>query len=229
MIKKDKILAFVQTIICWVALGVFKIFFRFKAEGQENLKGLENSPVIFTSNHNSYLDGIFAVVSLPKISLWSKNFFPIRFLMTDRFFRWNHFPINLICKLIGAVKVTRAKNKKPDNSHLRQVLAEPIKLLKEGKKIWIYPEGGFHKDGTPKKPRVGAAFLHQQTKAPILPIRIIGNAKVMSKIVPFLPRITTLIGLNKIKVIIGKPIYYLENLSLEEDTSKIMQSIYKLK
>ena len=55
--KKDRISAFVQGVVCWTALGVFKILFRFKVLGQENLKEVENGSVIFASNHNSYIDG----------------------------------------------------------------------------------------------------------------------------------------------------------------------------
>ena len=66
MIKKDRIPAFVQAIVCWTALGVFKTLFRFKVEGQENLNGLEDGPVIFASNHNSYIDGGIAGASLLK-------------------------------------------------------------------------------------------------------------------------------------------------------------------
>ena len=126
---------------------------------------------------------------------------------------------------MGAIRISKAKVKYTDNSHLYGVLVEPINFLKQGGKIWIYPEGGFNNDGTPKKPRVGAAFLHQQTKAPILPIRIIGNDKVMSKIFPFLPRLKTLMGLNKIKVIIGKPIYSLDTSNLDESTAILMNKI----
>ena len=130
---------------------------------------------------------------------------------------------------MGTIKVKKAKIKSEGHSHLHYVLSEPIKFLKQGGKIWIYPEGGFYKNGEPKKPRVGVAFIHQQTGAPILPVRIIGNNNIMSKVVPFLPKITTLLGLNKIKVIIGKPIRSLENMSLDEASREIMKTIYEIK
>lgn len=217
-----------QVSLYWPVLAIVKIFFHFKIEGQENLKGLEDGPIIFASNHNSLIDGGFAAASLPKNSFWPKNFFPIRFLGIDRFFGWRYFPINIIYKLSGVVKITRAKEKKSDNSHLYQVLAEPIKLLKNGSKIWIYPEGGFHKDGAPKRPRSGVIFLHQQTGAPIVPVRTIGNDKVMNKWLLFLPSFKSLIGLNKVKVVFGKPIYSLETSNLNEETNVLMDRINKL-
>ena len=233
MIKKTAIPIFVQVTLYWVALIVFKIFLHFKVEGQENLKEIENDSIIFASNHNSYLDGVFAAISLPRSSLWPKNFFPIRFLAIDRFFQWNFFPINIIYKLGGAVKITRAKDKKSDNSHLHEVLAEPIKLLKQREKIWIYPEGGFNDDSTPKKPRNGVTFLHQQTKTPIAPVAIIGNGKILSTEIFSLKTLAdilkSLLMMNKIKVVFGKPIYSTGDADLDERTDLIMNEIYKLK
>ena len=62
-----------------------------------------------------------------------------------------------------------------------------------------------------------------------MPVRIVGNDKLMSKVVPFLPKLTTLMGLNKVRVIIGEPIQSLGNLSLEEASDEIMRTIYELK
>ena len=210
MIKKDKIPIFAQTVVCWVALGVFEVLFRFKVEGQENLKGLEDGPIIFVSNHNSYIDGGIAGASLLKGSSRSNKFFPVRYLVASEYFRWKYFPVNIFVMLVGSVKVKRAKIKKVDNSHLFDSLINAIKALGNGNKVWIYPEGGFNNDGTPKKPRNGVMFLHQQTKTPIVPVKMIGNNKVMSKYAPFVPSIKTLLGLNKVKVVFGKTIFYLQ-------------------
>ena len=154
-----------------------------------------------------------------------KKIAPLKFLVMDQYFSWKIFPVRIFLETMGAIRISKAKVKHADSSHLHSVLVEPINFLKQGGKVWIYPEGGFHNDGTPKKPRVGVAFLHQQTKSPILPVRIIGNDKVMSKIIPFLPRLKTLMGLNKIKVIIGKPIYSLDTSNLDESTAILMDRI----
>ena len=217
-----------QLSFCCLSFLLLKIFTRLEIEGQENIKELEDSPIIFASNHSSYIDSGISAASMPKNGIFLKKIAPLRFLVMDKYFSWKIFPIRIFLEIMGTIRVKKAKIKIEDYGHLHDVLSEPINFLKQGGKIWIYPEGGFHNDGTPKKPRAGAAFLHQQTGAPILPIRIIGNDKVMSKIIPFLPRITTLFGLNKLKVIIGKPIYSLENLSLDEASNEIMQSIYGL-
>src|SRR3989344_694615 len=228
MIKKDKIPIFAQTVVCWVALGVFEVLFRFKVEGQENLKGLEDGPIIFVSNHNSYIDGGIAGASLLKGSSRSNKFFPVRYLVASEYFRWKYFPVNIFVMLGGSVKVKRAKIKKVDNSHLFDSLINAIKALGNGNKVWIYPEGGFNNDGTPKKPRNGVTFLHQQTKTPIVPVKMIGNNKVMSKYAPFVPSIKTLLGLNKVKVVFGKPIFSLDAPDIDQGTKILMDKIEEL-
>lgn len=228
MTKKDRIPAFVQTVVCWVALGIFKILFRFEVEGQENLKVLENGPIIFASNHNSYIDGGIAGASLLKGGLHPKKFFPVRYLVASEYFRWKYFPVNIFVMLVGSVKVKRAKIKKTDNSHLFDALFKAIKALGNGDKVWMYPQGGFNSDGTPKKPRNGIIFLHQQTKTPMVPVKIIGNDKVMSKHVLFFPTLKTLLGLNKIKVVFGKPIYSLSATDIDHGTRILMDKIEEL-
>ena len=218
-----------QLSFCCFSFLVLKIFTRLEIGGQENIKEVENGPLIFASNHNSYIDSGISAAAMPKNITYLKKIAPLRFLVMDKYFSWKILPVRIFLEMMGAIKVKKAKVKLEDNSHLHEVLSEPVKFLKQGGKVWIYPEGGFNNDGTPKKLRVGVAFLRRQTGAPILPIRIIGNDQVMSKIIPFLPKLTTLIGLNKLKVIIGKPIYSLGNLSLEDASSEIMRSIYGLK
>ena len=232
MNKKNTISVFFikisQLAYCIFSFAVLKIFVRLEIEGQENIKEVEDGPLVFASNHSSYIDSGISAAAMPKIGVFFKKIAPLKFLVMDKYFSWKIFPVRIFLEIVGAIKISKAKVKHTDNSHLYGVLVEPINFLKQGGKIWIYPEGGFHKNGAPKNPRVGAAFLHQQTKAPILPIKIIGNDKIMSKRIPFLPKLSTVFGLNKIKVIIGKPIYSLENLSLNDMTEEIMKSIYKL-
>lgn len=218
-----------QLSYCCFSFLLLKTFTRLEIEGQENIEEVENGSLIFASNHNSYIDSGISAAAMPKNKAYLKNIAPLKFLVMDKYFSWKIFPIRIFLETVGAVKIKKAKVRREDNSHLNEVLSEPIAFLKQGGKIWIYPEGGFHKDGTPKKPRIGVAFLHYQTGAPVLPIRIIGNDQVMSKMIPFLPRLSTVFGLNKIKVIIGKPIRSFSCASLDDISNEIMQSIYELK
>lgn len=217
-----------QLVFCVFSFVILKIFVDFKIEGQENIKEVEDNHLIFASNHSSFIDSGISAAAMPKNSIFLKKIAPLKFLVMDKYFSWKIFPVRIFLEIMGAIKISKAKVKQADNSHLAGVLDLPVKFLNQGGKIWIYPEGGFHQDGTPKKPRAGVAFLHKQTKAPILPIRIIGNDNVMSKKIPFLPKMSTFLGLNIVKVVIGKPIYNLNHLSLDEATEEIMKTIYGL-
>ena len=45
----------------------------------------------------------------------------------------------------------------------RQNMAEAVKALEKGAKIWIYPEGKLTLDGKLQPGKKGAAYLHQTT------------------------------------------------------------------
>lgn len=217
-----------QIILYWIVLVVFKLFFRFEAHEQKNLKEVEDGPVIFVSNHASYIDGAICGISLPRKGFWTEKFFPLRFLTTERFFQWKYFPINIFLKIGGALSVKRTKVKYPDGRHLHDVLPEALEILRHGGKIWIFPEGTFTSDGKIHKGRKGVVFLHQQTGVPIVPVGIIGSCHILNKKLPFLPSLRSLLRLNSIKVVIGKPIYTLGNVSLEEGSRIVMDEIIRL-
>lgn len=61
--------------------------------------------------------------------------------------------------------------------------------------------------GKIQKGRNGITFLHQHTGAPIVPMGIIGNHNLLNNKIPFIPSLRSLLRLNKVKVVIGKPIY----------------------
>ncbi len=103
---------------------------------------------------------------------------------------------------------------------LFKALGETIEALKNNARVWIYPEGGITKDGKLRPGKRGVAFLHQQTRAPIVPVAITGNFGILS------PKIFS--RKNNVKVKIGKPIYSLGKSNLEEGTNIIMSEIASL-
>lgn len=217
----------VQQLTYWPIFLTLKIIFKYEIEGQENLKGLEDKSVIFASNHASYVDGPISAASMPRESLVPTSFFPIRFLAAKSFFGIKNsipFPISLLTALYvranGSIPIIRGAG------DLSVILKAPIKMLKENKiKLWIYPEGKMTRDGNIGKGKRGVAFLHQQTVAPIVPVAISGNFRILNLTNLF----KSILGLRKLKIKIGKPIYSLGGVSLEEGTEKVMEKIGKLK
>jgi len=220
-----KIAKIVQALTYWPIYGTLRILTRYQVEGQENLKGLENQGIIFASNHTSYVDGPICAACMPRASWYPHEFFPIRFMAWKKFFKWFNpflpplsFFVAAYVRYNGSVPVERA------GGDLLRALRYAIEALKTGDKLWIYPEGGITKDGKLQQGKRGVAFLHKQTKAPIVPVALIGTHKTFR-----FPKIfSTLLRKNKITVRIGKPIYDLGNVSLEEGTEKIMKSIGEL-
>ncbi|MEK7142513.1 MAG: hypothetical protein AAB818_02930, partial [Patescibacteria group bacterium] len=75
-----------QLSYCCFSFLVLKIFTRLEIEGQENIKKLEDFPIIFASNHNSYIDSGISAAAMPKNRFYLKKIAPLRFLVMDKYF-----------------------------------------------------------------------------------------------------------------------------------------------
>lgn len=220
-----KIPKIVQQLTYWPTFLLLKVFFHYRIEGQENLKGLEDKGVIFVSNHASLIDGPLCAAAMPREGLVPKKFFPVRFLAAREYCEWLNpknfpFPIFLFTtayvRMNGSIPVDRGMAGKT----LEEKLREAIKALKAGAKVWIYPEGRMTKDGKLQPGKKGAVFLHQATGVPLVPVDLIGTFKILS--------LKTLLGRTRVKVKIGQPIFLPNSVSLEEGTEIIMKEIAKL-
>lgn len=213
---------FVQQLTYWPIYLTLKVFFRYQIEGQENLKGLEDKPVIFASNHASFVDGPICAAAMPRDLVVPAKFFPIRFLAAKEYFNYwrNSFPFPLSLFIAAYVRMNGSILVIRGLGDFQQNLAEAIKALKKGAKIWIYPEGKRTRDGKLQPGKKGAVYLHQVTGAPIVPVGVSGAFKILS------PK--TLLGRTKVKIRIGRPISFPNSVSLEEGTEIIMKEIAKL-
>ncbi len=204
-----------QILIYWPIFLSLKIFANFEVQGQENLKGLEKKPVIFAVGpHCSYIDGPIFAAAMPRQGFSPIDFFPVRFLVIDRFFKWKYFFIPIFLFLTGAVKVIRS------SGDLEKALTEVLKALRTSPaKICIFPEGKLSLDGKLQQGKRGMVYLFQESGVPIIPAAFVNNFKIFS--------LKTLFRTKKLKVILGKPIYSLSG-TLEQMTDQIMDEISKL-
>lgn len=222
-----KIARVVQKVTYWPTFLILKFFIHYQVEGQENLKGLEDKGVIFASNHASYLDSTISTASMPRDLLYPDKFFPICSLAYDRLFKikghYFSFPLSLFVSAYviynGSIPVAKA------GGDLQKALGSAVNALKDGIKIWIFPEGRMTMDGKLQIGQRGVAFLHQQTGAPIVPVALIGTFGILSK--------GLLLRKKRVKVKIGKPIYLLEgskekDFSLEAGAEEVMSAIAEL-
>ncbi len=211
-----KIARIVQPLTYWFVYLLLKFFVHLEVRGRENLRGLEDGGIIFASNHASYIDGPISAVSMPrgKGELYPKKFFPVRFLVMDRYFRWRYLIVALYVRVNGSIRVSRS------GGNLRKSLSEAIAALRRGEKIWIYPEGGLTPDGRLRQGKRGVAYLHRETNAPVVPVGINGNFGILS--------FGTLLRKNRVVVRIGRPLFSLDNpgrCSLEAGVDKVMTAI----
>lgn len=184
-------------------ISVFaKLFFSLKIKGRENIP--DSGGVILVCNHTSYWDPPIAGTSSIR---------PVWFMAKAELFKIPLFK-NILTG-VGAFPVSR---KKTDLKALKKALS----LLASGEIVGIFPEGTRNKTGKTKTGEIGAAFLALKAKVPVVPMAIT-QKKLLKTAKSCLPVIT------KLKVNIGKPIYFSEGEKSEEILRKIMQAIEELK
>jgi len=161
-------------------LIIFKLLFRLKVTGQENIP--QDGPFIIVANHSSLLDPVILGVSVrPKVIFVAAAYL---------------FKIGWLGYLLRKANSIPVQGEN-DISSLKRAL----KILQKGGVLGIFPEGGVdrQKDNLPIK--AGAAFLATSVGVPIVAIRIKGADKALPRGAKFIR------SLNKIEVEIKKPIY----------------------
>jgi long-chain acyl-CoA synthetase len=175
-------------LIVFLGLGlvkiVLKVFFRLKAEGLENLP--EKGPYIITPNHTSYLDAFCIGGALPSsiftylYSLGMQRFFTGRF--GESFARLAHvIPIDT-------------------EIYLNKALQLSSYVLRNGKSLLIFPEGGRSLDGELMEFKKGVGILSRELDIPVVPACIKGAFEA-------LPRGSAWPKFTGITVKFGKPLY----------------------
>jgi 1-acyl-sn-glycerol-3-phosphate acyltransferase len=157
-----------------------------KVEGLENLP--KTGPVIVASNHLSFIDSLLIpmvcprrVAFLAKEEYWTTPGFRGRFM--KGFFTG-----------IGAIPVRRG-----DHRAAQESLDTAFAVLESGVAFGIYPEGTRSRDGRLYRARVGVGWLALKSKAPIVPVGVIGTNVVLPVGAKF-PR------MKKITLRFGEPI-----------------------
>ena len=138
-----------------------RLIYRPRVEGSDNVP--RTGPVIFASNHLSFIDSVAIPVAAPR---------PVHFLAKASYFekpasRW-------FFTAIGAVPVQRGAGQAALDA-----LDQQRMLLDAGLAVALYPEGTRSLDGRLYKGRTGVAFLALTTGAPVVPVGLIGTDKVM--------------------------------------------------
>jgi len=183
----------------YIFLVIFKLFFRLKVTGQENIP--QDGPFIIVANHSSLLDPVILGVSVrPKIIFVAAAYL---------------FKIHWLGYLLRKANSIPVQGEN-DISSLKRAL----KILQQDGILGIFPEGGVdrQKDDLPIK--AGAAYLATKVGVPIVPIKIKGADKVLPRGAKFIR------SLNKIEVEIKKPIFCSRNTNKNKEIIKRVVESY---
>jgi 1-acyl-sn-glycerol-3-phosphate acyltransferase len=143
-----------------------RVIYRPHIEGRANVP--RTGPVIFASNHLSFIDSIAIPVAAPR---------PVHFLAKSSYFDgrgMSGWASRQFFTAIGAIPVQRGAGQAALDA-----LAQQRRLLDEGRAVALYPEGTRSTDGRLYKGRTGVAFLALQSGAPVVPVGLIGTDQVM--------------------------------------------------
>ena len=158
-------------------------------------------PAILVCNHVSVLDPLLLIAS---------NFRIISFIIAREYYEQ---PV--LRPFLDAVGCIPARRDGSD----RKVIVRARQVLKEGRVLGIFPEGGIGRG--PEAMQEGVAWLVQQTGAPVVPARVTNAAQRSSDIRTFLSR-------QKPCLRYGAPLELDADLPREEILQRIIASIESL-
>ena len=168
---------------------VAELAFRLKIYGRDNL--IEDGPAIYASNHASYLDPPLVGVACRK-----EVFYLARKTLFEK-------PVlGPLLPRINCIPVDRDRG---DVAAVRTLL----RLLKEGKRVVVFPEGTRSKDGNLQPARAGLGLIIAKSLAPVVPVRVFGSYAALPRSggIHFVP----------ITLVVGKPIFFTkEDLGTDE-------------
>jgi 1-acyl-sn-glycerol-3-phosphate acyltransferase len=159
---------------------IARVAFQYRAYGQENI--IEEGPAIMAVNHQSYLDP-------PLVGITCKN--ELYYLA-----RKTLFEKKLLGPIISRVNALPVDLSRGDLAAFRSVM----KLLQEGHRTVIFPEGTRSLTGQIQKARPGIGMIIARTLAPVVPMRIFGSFEAWPKGGKIRP--------HPITVVVGKPIRF---------------------
>ncbi|KAJ7979604.1 1-acyl-sn-glycerol-3-phosphate acyltransferase [Quillaja saponaria] len=165
----------------WAMLTVAP-FFKIKFEGLENLPP-SDTPAVYVSNHQSFLD-IYTLLTLGRcfkfISKTAIFIYPV--------VGWAMF-------LLGTIPLKRM-----DSRSQLETFKRCMDLIKKGASVFFFPEGTRSKDGKLGAFKKGAFSIAAKTKAPVVPITLIGPGQIMPA------GMENIVNFGSVKVVIHEPI-----------------------
>lgn len=146
-----------------IGLVLFKIFFRFKVTGKENVPN--EGKIILCSNHISNIDPVTVGLAFPR----QVHFMAKKELFENKFLKW-------LIENLGAFPVDR---KSADLSAIRN----SMKILKNEKVLGIFPEGTRVTKPSIDNAKPGVGLICIKGKSPVVPLYIESKYRPFGKII----------------------------------------------
>lgn len=162
----------------------FKLYFRFKGEGAEQIP---QGPCIIAPNHQSFFDGLFVASFIKGKTMRKTYFYAKKKHVNSKFLQFMARRNNVIVMDL--------------HNELKESIQKMAEVLKRGRNIIIFPEGTRTKDGSMGEFKKTFAILSAELNVPIVPVAINGAYEAMPR-GKRLPRL-----FSKINVKFLQPIY----------------------
>ena len=182
-------------LIRWLGAAIFRIFFRWRVTGLENLPAAGG--VIIAANHISNFDPVVVGAAIPR---------RIHFMAKEELF------VNtLLRKIIGFLGAFPVRRGASDRNAIRTA----VRLLESGHVVGLFPEGTRSKTGELGQGEPGLAMIAAKAGALIVPAAIIGTNKIFRSR-QLLPRF---------EVRFGTPLTMPENKPSKEELEAVTRTI----
>jgi 1-acyl-sn-glycerol-3-phosphate acyltransferase len=173
----------VNPLVYWLVRALlqpfFHLYFRLSRIGREHLP--ESGPVIYCSNHRSFLDP-FVIGTVARR--------PIYYVAKQELFRYRI--VAWLLNSLGAFPVKRGAGD-------QDMLATAKAILERGDSVLMFAEGTRIRPGALGRPKRGVGRLALETGAPVVPVAVIGTEAVRKgwRIRP-----------HKVRIRIGSPLTF---------------------
>jgi len=154
--------------------GLVRALYRIEVVGADRLPA--TGPVVVAPNHESFLDAIILGAAIQR---------ELRFVAKAEL--WRSRLLAWMIEGLGAIPIERDRS-----DYL--AAARVLQALEAGQAVVIFPQGAVRGDRAWKQ---GAAHTALVTGAPLVPVRLVGTARALSR---------GRIGFPRLRVIVGEPI-----------------------
>ena len=164
----------------WV-MPLTRLFAWLRVEGREHLRDLEG-PVMFASNHQSFMDGPVIMAALP--ARWRYRLAPamLKEMFAAHFFPAEHGRVAWLTNSLNyylAVLFFNAFPLPQREAGARQTLRYIGEVLADGTSVLIFPEGQRSESGKIDTFRPGIGMIASRLSVSVVPVRIDGLQNVL--------------------------------------------------